>query len=107
MPIPLLAGAATVLGSFAAGLVFRLLTALGVSIVVWQGLDAIFEGALEQIQLLTSGLPATVSQAIVLMRIDDGIAVIFGGIALRISLKTFGIGGNRAMMLFGRAHGSS
>jgi len=75
-------------------LIFKIFAAIGFGIVVWQGVGLMFDGALAEVQALTSGLPLAVSQAVVLMRIDDAISVVFGAIAIRISLKTFGVGGN-------------
>jgi len=75
-------------------LIFKVFAAIGFGIVVWQGVGLLFDGALAEVQSLTAGLPLAVSQAVVLMRIDDAISVIFGAIAVRISLKTFGVGGN-------------
>jgi len=99
MALPLGMALGAIIGHVISSLIFRVIASFGVGIVVWSGVSAMLDGVLGQVQSLTAGLPLAVSQAVILMRIDDGISVVFGAMAIRISLKSFGVGGNIGQMI--------
>lgn len=73
--------------------IFRFVAALGVGVATYVGLGELIESAQAEIVLLTSGLGAYVAQAVVLMRIDDAVTVIFSAMAARVAMRAFGPGG--------------
>jgi hypothetical protein len=76
-----------------ASVAFRIIAAMGVGVVTYIGVGELLESALAEIQSLTAGLGAYVLQAMVLMRIDDAITVIFSAMAGRVAMKAFGPAG--------------
>jgi hypothetical protein len=83
----------TVLSWAMGALAFRVIAALGVGIVTYVGIGAMLDAAKAEIVSLTAGLGTYVAQAVVLMRIDDGVTVVFSAIAARVAMKAFGPGG--------------
>lgn len=80
-------------------LIFKLLAAFGVGIAVMTGVNALIEGAFDEIQSLSSGVDPNVLAILGMLRIDDAISVIAGAVSVRISLRTLGIGGGEIRKL--------
>lgn len=99
MPFPVAAVAAGVLGHFISSFIFRVVSAFGIGVVIWKGLDLLFDGAKAEVQSLSAGLPMELANMFFLLRLDDAISVIFGAIAIRISFRTFGVGASRGVSL--------
>jgi len=89
--LPLAIG--TIISYVVGGLVFRLIAALGVGVVTYIGIGAMLDAAKAEIVSLTSGLGVQVAQAVVLMRVDDAVVVLFSAISARVAMKAFGPGG--------------
>lgn len=90
-----------------ASLIFKIFTSLGVGFVVITGVTALINAAFTEIQSLTSGAPAQVVAILGMLRIDDAITVLAGAVAVRLSLKTLGVGGGGIRQLvFGKPAGS-
>lgn len=92
-----------IMGFVISGLIFKLLTALGVGVVVFWGIGELFDGMLVEVQGFTAALPAVIAKIVAALRIDDAIQVIFSAISIRISLKSFGLGGIGAVFTRGSA----
>lgn len=89
--VPLAIGAIL---SYAMGaLVFRVVASLGVGVVTYIGIGAMLDAAKAEIVTLTGSLGTHVAQAVVLMRVDDAVVVIFSAISARVAMKAFGPGG--------------
>lgn len=92
-----------VLGWVIGSLIFKVIAAFGVGFVVITGVEALINAAFDEIQSLTSGVDANVLAVLGMLRIDDAITVLAAAVAVRISLKTFGVGGGGIKQLvFGR-----
>lgn len=90
-----------------ASLIFKVFTSLGVGFVVITGVTALINAAFAEIQSLTGGAPANVIAILGMLRIDDAISVIAAAVAVRLSLKTLGVGGGGIKQLvFGKPAGS-
>jgi len=72
---------------------FRFVTSLGVGVATFVGIGALLDSAKAEIMALTTGLGVYVAQAVVLMRIDDAVVVIFSAMSVRVAMKAFGPGG--------------
>lgn len=73
--------------------VFRFVAAAGVGVVTYLGIGELLESAKTEIISLTSGLGTYVAQAVVLMRIDDAVVVIFSAMAARVAMRALGPAG--------------
>ena len=101
MPAPLAWITGTIISHVIAALIFKVLTALGVGFVTYVGVSALIDGAFNEIESMTSSLPVEVIQVLITLRIDDAITVLASAVAIRLSLKTFGVGGQIRQLQFG------
>lgn len=82
-----------VFGWVVGSVIFKVLAAFGIGWVVMTGVNALIDGVFAEIQALTAGAPAQVVAVLGMLRIDDAITVLASAVSIRISLKTFGVGG--------------
>lgn len=96
MALPALAATAlgTVFAHVLAALVFKIITAFGIGFVVFFGVGTLIEGAFTEIENAMSGLPVEVVKVFITLRIDDAISVLSSAVSIRLSFKTFGLGGD-------------
>jgi Protein of unknown function (DUF2523) len=95
-----------VFGWVLSGLVFKLVTSFGVGVVVFWGLGELFTSTLSEIQSMTASLPTAMAQLMAVLRIDDAIQTIFSAISIRLSLKSFGLGGIGSVFFKGQSIGA-
>lgn len=85
-------------------LIFKLLAAFGVGFAVVTGVEALINGIFSEIQASTAGLDPNVVAILGMLRIDDAISVLAAAVAVRLSLRTFGVsGGGIKQLVFGRS----
>lgn len=89
--VPLVLG--RIIGWALGALAFKLIAAAGVGIVTFIGVQELLDSAKAEIMSLTTGLGTYVAQAVVMMRIDDAVVVIFSAMSARVALKALGPGG--------------
>lgn len=108
MAAPIVIAAGHVLAWVISSLIFKVFAALGIGYVVMTGVGSLLDGILAEIQGLSGGLDANSIAILGMLRIDDAISVIFAAVAVRISLKTFGVsGGPIRQLVFGKPAGGA
>jgi len=87
MPWPIALGGAAVSAIIAVPLVVRVLTAIGLSVVTYLGVNALWETAQAQIWALLGGVSANILTILVMARVDDALMVVFSAGTSKLILK--------------------
>lgn len=76
----------TWLASVTAPLVWRVLGALGIGVVVYQGVDSTVQAGLQYAQTSWQGFGGDAAQLVALTGINTALGIIAGGISARVAL---------------------
>jgi len=87
MPLPLALGGAAVSAIIAVPLVVRILTAIGLSVVTYVGVNALWETAQAQIWSALGGVSANILTILVMARVDDAMMLVFSAGSAKLVLK--------------------
>ena len=101
MPVPLAGAIGYVMSHVIAALIFKVITAFGIGFVVFTGVNFFFDQAFDAIEAAMSGANAEIIKVFIIFRIDDAVTVLSSAVAIRLTLKTFGVGGNIRQLRLG------
>lgn len=97
MPIFLARAFYWIIGASIGSLIFRILSAIGLGVYTYKGLDVVLKKAFSQIQNYASALPVELLNIFAIAQVDTALTIIASAMLSSVAIKfAFGVFGVRA-----------